>query len=102
MFYFNILREIGDFVPDFRESAHKGGAKQREHDHGKRIHVCIGGDAVVVEGNRQTTHGTKAYAYGAEHQLAMTGTVGGGFYQHAEAEVIALVAAALLRQPVGG
>jgi len=48
-------------------------------------------------------HGAKAYPYGAEHrlaQLAMTGTVGGGFYQDAEAEVTALVAAAEAVEPM--
>lgn len=46
--------------------------------------------------------GAKAYAYGAEHrlaQLAMTGSVGGGFYQDAEAEATALVAAAEAVEP---
>lgn len=50
-----------------------------------------------------TAHGTRAYAYGAEHrlaQLAMTGTIGGGFYQDAEAEVAALVAAAEAVEPL--
>lgn len=48
-------------------------------------------------------HGAKAYAYDAEHrlaQLAMTGTVGGGFYQNAETEVTALVAAAEAVEPM--
>lgn len=47
--------------------------------------------------------GAKAYAYGAEHklaQLAMTGTFGGGFYQDAQAEVSALVAAAMAVEPL--
>jgi 60 kDa SS-A/Ro ribonucleoprotein len=49
------------------------------------------------------THGAKAYDYDAEHrlaQLAMTGTVGGGFYQDAEAEVTALIAAAEAVEPL--
>lgn len=48
-------------------------------------------------------HGAKAYDYEAEHrlaQLAMAGTVGGGFYQDAEAEVTALVAAAEAVEPM--
>ncbi len=47
--------------------------------------------------------GAKAYAHGAEHklaQLAMTGTFGGGFYQDAQAEVAALVAAAEAVEPM--
>ncbi|MGL4235375.1 vWA domain-containing protein [Tabrizicola sp.] len=47
--------------------------------------------------------GAKAYAYGAEHklaQLAMTGTVGGGFYQDAQTEVTALLAAAEAVEPL--
>ena len=47
--------------------------------------------------------GAKAYAYGAEHklaQLAMTGSFGGGFYQDAQAEVSALVAAAEAVEPM--
>ena len=47
-------------------------------------------------------HGAKAYAYGAEHklaQLAMTGTFGGGAYQDAQAEVSAMVAAAMAVEP---
>ncbi|SMO69808.1 vWA domain-containing protein [Paracoccus laeviglucosivorans] len=47
--------------------------------------------------------GAKAYAYGAEHklaQLAMTGTFGGGFYQGAQAEVSALLDAAMAVDPV--
>jgi 60 kDa SS-A/Ro ribonucleoprotein len=46
--------------------------------------------------------GAKAHAYGAEHrlaQLAMTGTFGGGFYQDAQAEVSALVEAAMAVDP---
>ncbi len=46
--------------------------------------------------------GAKAYAYGAEHrltQLAMTGSFGGGFYQDAQAEVSALVEAAMAVEP---
>ncbi|MDQ7774676.1 MAG: RNA-binding protein [Paracoccus aminovorans] len=46
--------------------------------------------------------GAKAYAHGAEHrlaQLAMTGSFGGGFYQDAQAEVSALVAAAMAVEP---
>lgn len=48
-------------------------------------------------------HGARAYAYGAEHrlaQLAMTGTVGGGFYQDAEAEETALITAAEAVEPL--
>lgn len=48
------------------------------------------------------TEGAKAYAYGARHklaQLAMTGTFGGGFYQDAQAEVSALVEAAMAVDP---
>lgn len=48
-------------------------------------------------------HGAKAYAYDARHklaQLAMTGTVGGGFYQDAEAELTALVEAAEAVEPL--
>ncbi|MEH7829401.1 vWA domain-containing protein [Gemmobacter denitrificans] len=47
--------------------------------------------------------GAKAYAYGAEHkltQLAMTGTFGGGFYQDAQAEVSAMVEAAMAVEPL--
>lgn len=47
--------------------------------------------------------GGRAYAYGAEHrlaQLAMTGTFGGGFYQDAQAEVSALVQAAMAVDPL--
>ena len=50
----------------------------------------------------QTAHGTKAYAYDAEQklaQLAMTGTIGGGFYQDAEAEVTAPRPGLLVRVP---
>jgi 60 kDa SS-A/Ro ribonucleoprotein len=50
-----------------------------------------------------TTHGTKAYAYDAEHslaQMAMTGTVGGGFYWDAEADLSALLAAAEAVEPL--
>ncbi|MCU0828882.1 MAG: RNA-binding protein [Tabrizicola sp.] len=58
---------------------------------------------LVPKAAAQTAHGTKAYAYDAEHklaQLAMTGTIGGGFYQDAEAEVTALVAAAEAVEPL--
>jgi 60 kDa SS-A/Ro ribonucleoprotein len=51
----------------------------------------------------QTAHGTKAYAYDAEHrlaQLAMTGTFAGGFYQDAQTEVSAMVAAAKAVEPL--
>jgi 60 kDa SS-A/Ro ribonucleoprotein len=47
--------------------------------------------------------GAKAYALGDEHrlaQLAMTGTIGGGAYQDAEAELTALVAAAHAVDPL--
>lgn len=47
--------------------------------------------------------GARAYPYDAEHrlaQLAMTGTFGGGFYQDAQAEVSALVEAAMAVDPL--
>lgn len=58
---------------------------------------------LLPKATAQTVHGTKAYAHGAEHrlaQLAMTGTIGGGFYRDAEAEVMALVAAAEAVEPL--
>lgn len=51
----------------------------------------------------RNAEGAKAYEYDARHklaQLAMTGTFGGGFYQDAQAEVSALVAAAMAVEPV--
>lgn len=58
---------------------------------------------LLPRADAKNTEGAKAYAYGAEHklaQLAMTGTFGGGFYQDAQAEVSALVAAAMAVEPL--
>ncbi|MGL4320217.1 MAG: RNA-binding protein, partial [Paracoccaceae bacterium] len=62
----------------------------------KSVFASLAG-RLLPQATATNAHGAKAYAYGAEHrlaQLAMTGTIGGGFYQDAEAEVTALVAAA--------
>lgn len=58
---------------------------------------------LLPRANAINAAGGKAYAYGAEHklaQLAMTGTFGGGVYQDAQAEVSALVAAAMAVEPL--
>jgi 60 kDa SS-A/Ro ribonucleoprotein len=68
----------------------------------KSVFASLAG-RLLPKATAQTAHGTKAYAYGAEHklaQLAMTGTIGGGFYQDAEAEVTALIAAAEAVEPI--
>ena len=68
----------------------------------KSVFASLAG-RLMPKATAQTAHGTGAYAYGTEHrlaQLAMTGTIGGGFYQDAEAEVTALVAAAEAVDPL--
>jgi 60 kDa SS-A/Ro ribonucleoprotein len=68
----------------------------------KSVFASLAG-RLMPKATATNAHEAKAYAYGAEHrlaQLAMTGTVGGGFYQDAEAEVTALVAAAEAVEPL--
>lgn len=68
----------------------------------KSVFASLAG-RLLPKATATNAHGSKAYAYEAEHrlaQLAMTGTVGGGFYQDAEAEVTALVAAADAVEPM--
>lgn len=68
----------------------------------KSVFASLAG-RLLPKATATNAHGAKAYAYGAEHrlaQLAMTGTVGGGFYQDAEAEVTALVDAAEAVEPL--
>lgn len=67
----------------------------------KSVFASLAGRLLPVATARNAA-GAKAYAQGAEHrlaQLAMTGTFGGGFYQDAQAEVSALVAAAQQVEP---
>jgi 60 kDa SS-A/Ro ribonucleoprotein len=68
----------------------------------KSVFASLAG-RLLPKATATNAHGAKAYAYDAEHrlaQLAMTGTAGGGFYQDAEAEVTALVAAAEAVEPM--
>lgn len=58
---------------------------------------------LLPKATARNAEGAGAYAHGAEHklaQLAMTGTFGGGFYQDAQAETSALVAAAMAVDPL--
>lgn len=58
---------------------------------------------LLPKAQARNAEGARAYAYGAEHrlaQLAMTGTFGGGFYQDAQAEVSAMVEAAMAVEPL--
>ncbi|WP_112312701.1 vWA domain-containing protein [Pseudogemmobacter bohemicus] len=58
---------------------------------------------LLPQANSLNAAGAIAYDYTAEHrlaQLAMTGTFGGGFYQDAQAEVSALVEAAMAVEPL--
>jgi 60 kDa SS-A/Ro ribonucleoprotein len=68
----------------------------------KSVFASLAG-RLMPKATATNAHGAKAYALGAEHklaQLAMTGTFGGGFYQDAQAEVSAMVAAALAVKPM--
>lgn len=68
----------------------------------KSVFASLAG-RLLPKATATNAHGAKAYAYGAEHklaQLAMTGTFGGGFYQDAQTEVAALLAAAEAVEPM--
>ena len=68
----------------------------------KSVFASLAG-RLLPKADATNAEGAKAYALGAEHklaQLAMTGTFGGGFYQDAQAEVSALVAAAEAVEPM--
>lgn len=68
----------------------------------KSVFASLAG-RLLPKATATNAHGAKAYALGAEHklaQLAMTGTFGGGFYQDAQAEVTAVVAAAEAVEPM--
>ena len=68
----------------------------------KSVFASLAG-RLLPRANVTNAAGAKAYAFGAEHklaQLAMTGTFGGGFYQDAQAEVSALVEAAMSVDPL--
>lgn len=68
----------------------------------KSVFASLAG-RLLPKATARNAEGAKAHAYGAEHklaQLAMTGTFGGGFYQDAQAEVSALVEAAMAVDPL--